>query len=85
MLSALQRWGSIVWPAFLGAAGLEVLVFAFVDPQHLRLPGGGEWSLSPIALYSLSFFAFWALVAGACHLTMTLERSAGEINRDAEA
>ena len=59
---------------------LEILVFAFVDPQHLTLPGSGELSLSPTALYSLSFFAFWAVVAGACLLTMKLECSAAEIN-----
>jgi hypothetical protein len=76
----LRSLGSVVWPAFLGAAALEILVFAFVDPQHLTLPGGGEFALSPIALYSLSFFAFWAVVAGACVLTMKLGCSASEIN-----
>jgi hypothetical protein len=80
MQDALRHLGSVVWPAFIGAAALELIVFAFVDPQHLQLPGGGELALSPTALYSLSFFAFWAVVAGACLLTMKLECSAGEIN-----
>lgn len=80
MQGALRRLGSVVWPAFLGAAVLEILVFAFVDPQHLQLPGGGELTLSSTAFYSLAFFAFWAVVAGACLLTMKLECSAGEIN-----
>lgn len=80
MQGALRRLGSVIWPAFLGAAVLEILVFAFVDPQHLHLPGSGEFTLSPMALYSLSFFAFWAVVAGACLLTMKLECSASEIN-----
>lgn len=76
----LRRLGSVIWPAFLGAAVLEMLVFAFVDPLHLSLPGSGELELSPIALYSLTFFAFWVVLAGACLLTMTLECSASEIN-----
>jgi hypothetical protein len=80
MQGALRRLGSVIWPAFLGAAVLEILVFAFVDPQHLTLPGSGELTLSPTALYSLSFFAFWAVVGGACLLTMKLECSAQEIN-----
>jgi hypothetical protein len=80
MPGALRRLGSVFWPAFLGAAVLEVLVFAFVDPHHLLLPGGGELALSPMALYSLSFFAFWLVVGAACLLTMKLECSAEEIN-----
>ena len=80
MQGALRRLGSVVWPAFLGAAVLEILVFAFVDPLHLTLPGSGEIELSATALYSLTFFAFWVVVAGACLLTMKLECSAQEIN-----
>jgi hypothetical protein len=82
MPSALRRIGSVVWPAFLGAAALEVVVFAFVDPQSLHLPGGGEVPLSPTAIYSLAFFAFWVLVAGACVLTLTLGRGANELNAE---
>jgi cytosine/uracil/thiamine/allantoin permease len=76
----LRRIGSVVWPAFLGAGALEMLVFAFVDPDRLRLPGGGELGLSPTALYSVTFFAFWVLMAGACTLTLVLERSATDLN-----
>jgi hypothetical protein len=83
MQAKLRRLGSVVWPAFLGAGALEALVFAFVDPQSLHLPGGGTIALSPTAVYSLAFFAFWALVAGACTLTLMLERGAGEINAEA--
>jgi hypothetical protein len=82
MQVTLRRFGSVIWPAFLGAAALEALVFAFVDPRGLHLPGGGELPLSPTAIYSLAFFAFWALVAGACALTITLERSGPEINAE---
>ena len=51
---------SVVWPAFLGACMLEMLVFAVVDPQSL------QWLGQPLAVsrqgvYSLAFFAFWAV------------------------
>ena len=32
-----QRWMWIAWPAFLVAAVLEMVVFAFVDPAELHL------------------------------------------------
>ena len=70
----LRDAGSVIWPGFLGAAALEALVFAFVDPSHLHLPGGGSAVSPPLAFYSLAFFAFWLLVAGACALTLMLER-----------
>jgi hypothetical protein len=52
---------SVLWPAFLMAGVLEMLVFAFVDPPpaapvRRRTPG-----LSPTAVYSVAFFVFWAV------------------------
>lgn len=80
MQAALQRLGSVAWPAFLGAAVLEVALFALVDPHSLRLPGGAELVLSPTAVYSLAFFVFWAVVGAACAMTQSLARSAADIN-----
>ena len=34
-----KRWMWIVWPAFLMAAVLEMLVFAFVDPSGMHWQG----------------------------------------------
>ncbi len=73
--------GSVVWPAFLGAAMLEAVVFALFDPLHLRWPGGGAVEFSALAIYSIAFFVFWALTAAACALTLMLERSADAVNR----
>ena len=53
-------WMRILWPSFLSACVLEMLVFALVDPTELRWTNGIEqWSSTGI--YSVSFFLFWAL------------------------
>lgn len=65
------RLMAIAWPAFLAACMLELLVFALVDPSRL------EWSGRPLAasrqaIYSIAFFAFWAIAGGACWMTSAL-------------
>ncbi|HOL37634.1 MAG TPA: hypothetical protein PLZ50_10715 [Rubrivivax sp.] len=80
MHTLARRLGVVVWPAFLGAAALETVVFAFVDPAALLSPAGGPLALSAGAVYSLGFFAFWVLSAGACGLTLLLGRSKSELD-----
>lgn len=71
----------ILWPAFLGAGLMELLVFAHVDPGDLHAYGGGELGLSRQAVYTLAFFGFWVVAAIACGLTWLLLRRAEEVNR----
>jgi len=71
---------AILWPAFLMAAVLEVLVFAFVDPESLHWVGGGAINVGANAVYSVSFFAFWAVVALACAMTERLAESDEDVN-----
>ncbi len=79
-MQLLRSLGSVIWPAFLGAAALEAVVFAMVDPQQPHLPAGLGREMSPLAVYSVAFFVFWALGAGACALTLMLERSSDAVN-----
>lgn len=59
---AAQRITSVVWSGFLGACLLEGLVFAVVDPLALHWLGEPlAWSRQGV--YSLAFFAFWAVAA----------------------
>lgn len=67
-----RRLAVILWPAFLVAAVLEMLVFAVVDPGQLHGAGGAPLGLSDKAVYSLAFFVFWVVVAGACAMTAWL-------------
>jgi hypothetical protein len=75
-----QRWMWITWPAFLVAGLLEVLVFAFVDPHDLHWLGQ-DLDLSRQAIYTLAFFAFWALAMVSSALTALLGLSSAEVNR----
>jgi hypothetical protein len=75
-----QRWMWIAWPAFLMAAALEVLVFAFVDPGELRWQGQGL-NLSREAVYTLTFFLFWGATMLSSALTSLLAMSPFEVNR----
>jgi hypothetical protein len=75
-----QRWMWITWPSFLVACLLELLVFALVDPQDLHWLGQ-DLDLSSQAIYSLAFFAFWALAMLSSALTTVLGLSSAEVNR----
>ncbi|MEO7393192.1 MAG: hypothetical protein ABIU58_13530 [Ramlibacter sp.] len=61
----------VAWPAFLAACVLELVVFAVVDPHDLHWAGRQlDWSRQGV--YSLAFFMFWAVSAGAGWLTALL-------------
>lgn len=55
----------VLWPAFVAAGVLELLVFAHVDPADVHTLAGAPAELSRQAVYTLSFFAFWAVIAAA--------------------
>jgi MFS superfamily sulfate permease-like transporter len=74
------RWMTIVWPAFLMAGVLEILVFSMVDPQDFRwLAHTLGWSNE--AIYTVMFFMMWAITAVACALTALLSLTAEEVNQ----
>lgn len=56
----------VLWPAFLVAALLEMVVFSLVDPAQLQV---GAWQPDAVTVYSLTFLVFWALVAAATFLS----------------
>ncbi|WP_156374456.1 hypothetical protein [Pseudorhodoferax sp. Leaf274] len=61
----------IVWPAFLAACVLETMVFALVDPHDLHWLGRAlDWSA--MAVYTASFFGFWAVAMACSALTLLL-------------
>lgn len=79
-----KTWMQIVWPAFLGAAAMELLIFGLFDPHDLRW-FGHNLHLSDAGTYSLSFFAFWAITGACCWMTQTLGLSAADLNTDTDA
>lgn len=78
MLAKRLMW--IVWPAFLVAGLMEMLVFAMVDPQDLHW-FGHPLAMSREAVYTLAFFAFWLLALISSALTALLAMPPGEVNR----
>lgn len=74
------KFMGVLWPAFLAACLLELLVFALVDPQDLHW-SGQPLGISRTGVYSVAFFAFWAISAVASTLTLLLGKSPAEINR----
>jgi len=73
----------ILWPAFLVAGVLEMLVFAVVDPHDLRWFGGPWIDWPALAIYSITFLMFWGAIATAGALTALLSLSADEVNHGA--
>ena len=78
-----RRWMWILWPAFLLACALEVLVFALVDPGDLNWRGEAL-HVSRQTVYTAGFFAFWLLATAAGALTLLLARPAAELNSPAD-
>ena len=67
----VRRLLLIMWPAFLAAGLLTMLVFAMVDPQDLHW-FGHPLAMSRAGVYTLAFFAFWAIVMVASSMTALL-------------
>lgn len=78
MLRERLMW--IAWPAFLVAAVLEVMVFAVLDPDMLSL-FGERLGWSRYAVYTVTFFIFWAMMMVSSALTTLLAASPFEVNR----
>jgi hypothetical protein len=74
----------IFWPSFLIAGVAEILFFTIIDPQELYL-FGQTVTFSPIATYSIGFFAFWAICAASSYSTCFFQRSGGDINAETVA
>jgi hypothetical protein len=70
----------VLWPSFLMAGVLELLVFALVDPSELQWFGGASLGVPRQTVYTLAFLTFWVVIAAACALTALLTRRADEVN-----
>ncbi len=75
-----QRIAWVAWPAFLVAAGMEVVFFTLFDPTDMHF-FGEPLEASRMTIYSVGFFVFWAMGAASSALTCFLQRSPWEVNR----
>jgi H+/Cl- antiporter ClcA len=76
-----REWIAVLWPAFVSACLLEMVVFAAFDPHDFNLFGWQIDAEQRDAVYPLAFFAFWAIGTGTGMVTWALSRSSEEINR----
>lgn len=67
-----RRVMAVVWPSFLMAGVLEMLVFSVLDPQELRWFGAAPVELSTQAVYTLAFVVFWAVLMLSASLSLLL-------------
>jgi hypothetical protein len=82
-----EKLMGVLWPAFLAACLMELLVFALVDPQSLH-GLGQDLALPRQAVYSLAFFVFWIVTCFSSGLTALLmskpTRTGGGFNGSSE-
>ena len=64
---------TILWPAFVMAGVLEMLVFVVVDPGSLQWWGVQPVGWSNSAVYSATFFIFWGVISTSAAISHLLE------------
>lgn len=62
----------ILWPSFLMAGVLEMLVFSVVDPASLQWFGNTPIEWSAITVYSVAFLLFWGVISTSGAMTQLL-------------
>jgi hypothetical protein len=77
-----SRTLQILWPAFLVAGVLEMLVFAVVDPGDLHWFGGPAIQWPRQAVYTVTFLLLWAAAATSAAISALLMRTSQDVNRD---
>jgi hypothetical protein len=75
-----ERSMAVLWPSFLMAGVLEMIVFSMVDPDQLHGLAGQSLDWSRTAVYTVAFFLFWFVIAIAGSLTILLAAPCEEIN-----
>ena len=81
MSPPVQRLAAVMWPAFLMAGVLEMLVFSMVDPGDLHWLGGTAVEADHKAVYTVAFFVFWGVTALGSALTQLVLVEPNVINR----
>jgi hypothetical protein len=64
-------WGAALWPAFLGAAVGDAILFTLIDPATIVL-FGVHADISRPAAYTIGFFVLWLLMIATSVTTLWL-------------
>ena len=76
-----REWIIVLWPAFMAACVLETLVFAGFDPHDIHF-FGMSFETDRDTVYSVAFFAFWAVTTLSGLLIWILAQPAPPSQRD---
>jgi len=66
----------ILWPAFVMAGVLEMMVFAVMDPDSMQWFGVEPLHWTRTAVYSVTFLIFWMVISTSAAITHLLEAPA---------
>ena len=77
-MTLTRRLMLIAWPAFIAAAGAELVFFAIFDPFELHF-FGAPLDLSRHTIYAMGFFGFWGLGVVSSSLTLFLAQSSADV------
>ncbi|WP_431513275.1 hypothetical protein [Variovorax sp. DAIF25] len=72
-MNGLRQLAGVLWPSFLVACCMEVLVFALVDPVN-TFCGADALRMSRQGIYTAAFFVFWLMAAASSACTALLAR-----------
>ncbi len=75
----------VLWPAFVMAGVLEMLIFVVVDPGAFAWFGGAPLGWSRQAVYTVTFFILWGVLAVSGALTVLFAHSAAGEHTSADA
>jgi|CXWK01.1.fsa_nt_gi hypothetical protein len=75
----------VLWPAFVMAGVLEMLIFVVVDPGGFAWFGGAPMDWSRQAVYTATFFILWSVLAVSGALTVLFAHSAAAERTSADA
>lgn len=70
-MNTMRLVAAILWPSFLVACGMEVLVFALVDPIN-TFCGADALHVTRQGIYTGAFFVFWLMAAASSACTVLL-------------
>jgi len=70
-VTGLRQIVGVLWPSFLVACSMEMLVFALVDPVSVYC-GADALHMSRQGAYTTAFFVFWLMAAASSACTVLL-------------
>jgi hypothetical protein len=77
----MSKWINLLMLSFFTAVSGEAFFFTFIDPKLLYLFGEPVY-WSPMVVYSLGLFMFWALTGMTAVLVAWMLKPAEEVNRE---